>query len=298
MLEEDFIDYIESIINQKIETIKKAESGFSKKVYIINNCVILKIISGQNEKQEKRAINFLNTEKLKYSPQILFSDFSKNRFPFSFYIEEKIEGIELLRIWPKLSLSAKDNVIAELCINMKDLHSKKGFNTFGLAEFEEEYSKNIITLVDSRLLTADKIEYLMELKKCFSRLLNGQPTGIIHGDLHFDNVILKNDGSVSFIDFERIKNTFLLREFDVINRMERNPNSYTESSNVVIPQNSFSGLTQNLIESEFGIYEQNYQDILLLFDCLNALYWIKKYPDYELYNDILFNKSKKLTKQM
>lgn len=52
----------------------------------------------------------------------------------------------------------------------------------------------------------------------------------------------------------------------------------------------------------YGFNKDNFETInndkiddrLLFFDCLNSLMWLEKYPKYELYNDILFNKSKKL----
>lgn len=241
-------------------------------------------------------VKFVTTKKIVYSPKILFSDFSKSKFCFSFYIEEKIEGKELLKIWPTLSPAAKTNIIEKLYINLKDLHSKKGIKTFGLTEFEEEYNKRLNEIFDSKILNSDKIKYLTDLKQCFNNLLNNQPTGIIHGDLHFDNVILKNDGSVCFIDFEKVKDTFLIREFDSINRMERNPNSFIVSNDVILSKQCFSGITQKLIELEFNVYDQHQQNVLLLFDCVNALYWLKRYPDYEPYRDVLFNKSKILTK--
>lgn len=42
--------------------------------------------------------------------------------------------------------------------------------------------------------------------------------------------------------------------------------------------------------------KDNFENRLLIYDCINSLKWVPIYPDYEQYNDILFNKSKKLIK--
>ena len=39
-----------------------------------------------------------------------------------------------------------------------------------------------------------------------------------------------------------------------------------------------------------------FEDRLLLFDCMNSLMWLYKYPNHSIYKDVLFNKSKKLLK--
>ena len=61
-------------------------------------------------------------------------------------------------------------------------------------------------------------------------------------------------------------------------------NEVIDRSNVVVD----GDLTINFINGD------KFDNRLLLFDCLNSLMWLEKYPKYELYNDILFNKSKKL----
>ncbi len=76
--------------------------------------------------------------------------------------------------------------------------------------------------------------------------------------------------------------------------MSRNPNSFNTNSEIILTGYDFQNI-MNFIKSNFEeINNDKFDDRLLLFDCLNSLRWLEKYPKYELYNDILFNKSRKL----
>lgn len=112
--------------------------------------------------------------------------------------------------------------------------------------------------------------------------------------LHFNNILVNDDNKISIIDFEKLKRSFVERELDPINRMSRNPNSFNTNSKIILNDYDFRNI-MNFIKNNFEVINgDKFDDRLLLFDCLNSLMWLEKYPKYELYNDILFNKSKKL----
>ena len=151
-----------------------------------------------------------------------------------------------------------------------------------------------IVIIDSNILNKKKIHYLYELKNIIPNLLEGAKTGLIHGDLHFNNILVNDDNKISIIDFEKLKRSFVERELDPINRMSRNPNSFNTNSKIILTDYDFRNI-MNFIKNNFKVINgDKFDDRLLLFDCLNSLMWLEKYPKYELYNDILFNKSKKL----
>ena len=112
--------------------------------------------------------------------------------------------------------------------------------------------------------------------------------------MHFNNILVNANNEISIIDFEKIKRSFVERELDPINRMSRNPNSFNTNSEIILTDYDFRNI-MNFIKNNFEVINgDKFDDRLLLFDCLNSLMWLEKYPKYELYNDILFNKSKKL----
>ena len=52
-------------------------------------------------------------------------------------------------------------------------------------------------------------------------------------------------------------------------------------------------IKNNIVE----INIDKFDDRLLLFDCLNSLKWLKKYPKHKLYNELLFESGIKLLKK-
>ena len=123
--------------------------------------------------------------------------------------------------------------------------------------------------------------------------------GFIHGDVHFNNIILSQDG-LKLIDFECYMVAPIDKEFDTINRMIRNPGSFIMNgeSGFYYDPNDYLIIMDLLKEFYPEICcEKEFENRLLIYDCLNSMKWISKFPDYQLYNGILLEKSKKLIKK-
>ena len=277
MLNEMIIQKIEKNINEKIISIKQINSGYSRMVFIINDRYILKIVTNPVKDNDtiKEVKFLLNNDNLEFIPKVIFSDFTKKPFPYVFYLEIKINGESLLEKLHSLDYNSRfDNNCLEWLL--------------------KEYDNYLNKIIESNILNKEKIYYLYELKNIISKLFEGAKTGLIHGDLHFNNILVNDNNEISIIGFEKIKRSFVARELDPINRMSRNPNSFNTNSEIILTDYDFRNI-MNFIKNNFEtINNDKIDDRLLFFDCLNSLMWLEKYPKYELYNDILFNKSRKL----
>lgn len=294
----EIIKVIEKNINEKITSIKQITSGYSRIVFMINDRYILKIVT--NPIKDNKTINeveFLLNNNLEFIPKVIYSDFTKESFPYIYYLEKKINGESLLLKWPLLNENEKQQILIQLLKKLEKLHSLEYnpyFDTNCLELLTKEYDNYLNKIIESNILNKEKIHYLYELKNIIPNLLEGARTGLIHGDLHFNNILVNDNNEISLIDFEKIKRSFVERELDPINRMSRNPNSFNTNSEIILNDYDFQNI-MNFIKNNFEeINNDKFDDRLLLFDCLNSLMWLDKYPKYELYNDILFNKSRKL----
>lgn len=299
MLNEIVIQIIEKNINEKITSIKQITSGYSRMAFMINDRYILKIVNNPVKDNDTiKEVNFLlNNDNLEFIPKVIFSDFTKKSFPFVFYLERKINGESLLLKWPLLKENEKQQILVQLLEKLDKLHSldyNSHFDNNCLDLLLKEYDNYLNKIIESNILNKEKIYYLYELKNIIPKLFEEAKTGLIHGDLHFNNILVNDDNKISIIDFEKIKRSFVERELDPINRMSRNPNSFNTNSKIILTAYDFRNI-MNFIKNNFEVINgDKFDDRLLLFDCLNSLMWLEKYPKYELYNDILFNKSKKL----
>lgn len=298
MLNEIVIKAIEEKTNEKVISIKQTNSGYSRIVFIINDRYILKIVTNSIKDNDTiKEVEFLLNNNLEFIPKVIFSDFTKNTFPYVYYLEKKINGKSLLLKWPSLKEIEKQQILVQLMEKLEKLHSldyNSHFDDNCLDLLLKEYNNYLNKIIDSNILNNEKKYYLYELKNIIPKLLEGAKTGLIHGDLHFNNILVDDDNKISIIDFEKLKYSFIERELDPINRMSRNPNSFNTNSKVKLSEYDFRNI-MNFIKNNFkAINNDKFDDRLLLFDCLNSLMWLEKYPKYELYNDILFKKSKKL----
>lgn len=299
MLNEIVIQIIEKNINEKITSIKQITSGYSRMIYQINDKYILKIVTNpiRDNSTIKEVKFLLNNNALEFIPKVIFSDFTKKSFPYVFYLERKINGESLLLKWPLLKENEKQQILVQLLEKLDKLHSldyNSHFDNNCLDLLLKEYDNYLNRIIDSNILNKEKIYYLYELKNIIPKLFEGAKTGLIHGDLHFNNILVNANNEISIIDFEKIKRSFVERELDPINRMSRNPNSFNTNSEIILTDYDFRNI-MNFIKNNFEtINNDKIDDRLLFFDCLNSLMWLEKYPKYELYNDILFNKSRKL----
>ena len=292
----EIIKVIEKNINEKITSIKQITSGYSRIVFMINDRYILKIVTNPiKDNKTIKEVEFLLNNNLEFIPKVIYSDFTKESFPYIYYLEKKINGESLLLKWPLLN--EKQQILIQLLKKLEKLHSLEYnpyFDTNCLELLTKEYDNYLNKIIESNILNKEKIHYLYELKNIIPNLLEGAKTGLIHGDLHFNNILVNDNNEISLIDFEKIKRSFVERELDPINRMSRNPNSFNTNSEIILNDYDFQNI-MNFIKNNFEeINNDKFDDRLLLFDCLNSLMWLDKYPKYELYNDILFNKSRKL----
>lgn len=299
MLNETIIQKIEKNINEKIISIKQINSGYSRMTFMINDRYILKIVNNPVKDNDTiKEVNFLlNNDNLEFIPKVIFSDFTKKSFPYAFYLERKINGESLLLKWPLLKENEKQQILVQLLEKLDKLHSldyNSHFDNNCLDLLLKEYDNYLNKIIESNILNKEKIYYLYELKNIIPKVFEGAKTGLIHGDLHFNNILVNANNEISIIDFEKIKRSFVERELDPINRMSRNPNSFNTNSEIILTDYDFRNI-MNFIKNNFEtINNDKIDDRLLFFDCLNSLMWLEKYPKYELYNDILFNKSRKL----
>ena len=290
------IKELEKVFNGRIDTFEKVNVGYSREVYKINNEFILKIVKNLKcENDSKKEVDFCSQHHFSFTPRIISSDFSKTIIPYSYFVEENIPGVSLMGKWKELKEDEKERIIEQLLNKLDILHKTE----YDCQEdnLSEEFDGYLKAIIESKILTEDQIKYLRDLKEVIPYLIKGRQRCLIHGDFHFDNVLIDNNLDCKIIDFERVKKSYLEREYDPLNRMARNPNALINNSmSIVEDKKDFATIMKYVFAHYPEIDSEEFSNLLLLFDCLNSMMWLPKFPDFELYNEILFNKSKKLTR--
>lgn len=297
----ELIDSIEKIFNYYglgiIKSCSELKQGFNRSVIDINGIYVLKIcVNQENELGIKREIEFYKHNQCIYFPKLIVSDTSKKILPFIYTIEKKINGKNLFDIWLNIDQKEKEEILCKLVEILKKIHKPVSSKEYNILEILEKFDTLCKKNIAKNIFSLEEIRYLRELKNYIEYYLKNVKIGYIHGDLHFNNIILTND-EIKLIDFENYGIAPIDKEFDTINRMVRDPNSFLSKDNVSAyhdPQNYRIIMDYLKFAYPEICNQENYSDRLLIYDCLNSLKWIYYYPDYERYHDVLFRKSKRL----
>ena len=304
MSNNEMLKYLKIILEKyklcNIEKCSELNNGFNRVVFDLNDEFVLKICINRNKEQGiKNEISFLKNNFNSYCPKLLFADSSKQDIPFIYTIEEKIKGKNLFNIWDKLNYQEKEIIISELVEILKKIHSVKCEVKHEQSEIIASFDKYLKECIEKNIFCKDEILYFNELVQYIKYYLKDAIYGFIHGDIHFNNVILSQDG-LKLIDFECYAVAPIDKEFDSINRMVRNPRSFiiNGDSNFNYNPNDYS-IIMDLFKKFYPeiCCQKEFENRLIIYDCLNSLKWISKFPEHQLYNDVLLKKSKELIKK-
>ena len=286
--------------NIKDPKIIPLHTGFNRKSFCVNDKYIIKIcINAGNDTKILNEINFYKQNNgSKYYPKLLSYDTSKSIIPYIYTIEEKINGKLLFDIWGNLSNKERIEYLNQLLVILKSIH-KTVNNIDGYASnLANTYSNYLQRCKILEVFNNQELEYLSALKEIILNSFDNAKMGYIHGDIHFNNIIVDED-KLKLIDFENYNKAPIDLEFDSIYRMVRNPNSFVqngESSKYFNPKD-YPMIIDFFKKSYPNICQQDgFDDRIIIYDCLNSIKWIAKYPNYQLYRNVLFNDSKKLKK--
>ena len=197
------------------EKYKQLNIGFTNKIYETENKIIRICINPNNEERFNKEIAFYKGQRNNlYIPKIYKADHSKTVIPYTYEIIEKVPGKTIYEIWYQLSEEERDYLVKQIVEAIRYLHKQpvKFFN----------WNKKI----KEELLKYKEIEGLEE---CIFSLVTScdiyfshNKFGLIHGDLHFDN-ILYTGTEIKLIDFESVQVAPIDYDFRIIFQMREKP---------------------------------------------------------------------------
>ena len=296
----DFLEVVYKICKlngiNEIKSCFRLNLGFNRIIYDVNDRFVVKIsVNEEREYEIINEVNLLKSNHKDYMPTLYSFDLSKTMIPFMYTIEEKIKGYNLFDVWSNIDDNTRKFYLSNLIEIMRDMHQQTDCKELVLTKMMDEFDEYISKIKDKKILTSEKINYLNLLKSSLPLYFENAKFGNIHGDIHFNNLLVTDNG-LKLIDYERYDVGPLDREFDPINRMVRNPNGLIKKGvqSLVNPKD-YEMIMPYLIQNYSELcLDENFYDRLLIYDCFNSLRWLMLYPDHKQYQDILFDKSKKL----
>lgn len=275
-------------INPKVE---KINVGFTNTIYNIDNSFIVKICTNSdNENKFQREIDFYKTNKKNnLIPKLYYSSNDKNDIPYFYEIIEKVDGVSLYNIWHTFNEKQREEVIKQLCIAMKCIHS----NTGESYDWTKKIKKQFILLYEKakqfNIFSESEQKLLDYTYTKFANYLKSNDFVLIHNDLHFDNIFF-NNGKIKLIDFERSMYAPRDFELDILYRMIRKPWKFaSEETEPYTDLSDYSNI-MSYIQKYYPelVNIPNLYKRLAIYDIVYFLKHLIQHPDIEeLKNDVL-----------
>lgn len=256
--------------NIKCKDIKKASSGFTNIVHIVNDKYVVKVVNTFTKPEKlQKEIAFYKNIKIDATPQYVASGKIFNK---DYLIIKKLNGKSLYTVWHTLSERKRKDAIVQIANILNAFHKQNGnflaekfIQTDWVAKWQKSFDLNIEILknkgFDTSLLEDFKntrlVKTFEENKPC-----------LVHNDGHFDN-FLYDDGKVYIIDFDRVMYCSMDYELMVISMMVDDPKKFA------------SEITEKfVINDEYGkILDilKKYAPDMFDFECLEDRLFIYKF---------------------
>lgn len=286
------------IVKEELLNIIKGEEldiGFNNKIYFYNQYVIKVCYNNYRESKFSNEIDFYKEHNFYFMPKLIKYDKSKSDIPYYYIIISRIEGYNLFSVWSTLTNNERYLILKQLKDIMKIFHVKDttriNYKEIYFKEFDE-YFNNIKC---NKIFSPQQILFIEKIRNYVFEHFYMESCYRIHGDLQFNNIIYLPNGTIKLIDFEHVEIAPLEKEFYHIFRMIDDPESFIKNdNNCYIDVNSFKLIKDKI----YDLFPEICNNILFeynifLFEFLNSLRWVIKYPEHKKYHEILFEKVKK-----
>lgn len=295
--------YLNEIIENNKELlngleIKKINVGFTNLVYSAGNKYIIKICNNKNnEKRFENEINFyLKNENNHYIPKLYCYYISTKDTDYSYEIIEKVNGKSLYFVWHTFDEEKRKEIIKEISLMMKSFHSVKGEKYDWSLFIKEKLIKDLNNCNSNNLFTKEeqeKIEYIIEES---SKYLESAEFGLVHSDIHFDNVLFDENNNLKLIDFETAIFAPIDYELDIFLRMCINPLKYSsEEIEEFVKVEDYINIPNYLKEYYPEIFNFKYYDIRhLIYDLEANFRLLARFPENLELKEIVLNIVNKL----
>jgi serine/threonine protein kinase len=276
-------------INPKIE---KINVGFTNTIYNINDSFIVKICTNiNNEIKFQKEIDFYKTNRENnLIPKLYYSNTDKKDIPYFYEIIEKVDGVSLYNVWHTFSEKQMEEIIKQLCIAMKSIHSNIGESYDWTKEISDSFASLYEKAKKLNIFNQEELKLLDYAYAKFEKYLASNDFVLIHNDLHFDNILF-SDGKIKLIDFERSMYAPRDFELDILYRMIRKPWKFASEETEQYTNLSHYSNIMTYIEKYYPeiVNIPNLYRRLAIYDIVYFLKHLIQHPDIEeLKNDVLF----------
>lgn len=277
--------FVEKLIEKqpllKGKSYQKLDAGFTNTCYKVGEYIIRICTDSKNEERFEHEMDFyMQNQENPYIPKCYIADKSKILIPYEYEIIEYIEGKTLYEIWYQLSEKERETLIIKIVEVMKSIHQIK----VEPYDFKEELKDEMRKLLKDKKL---KKSIFQKLSKLCDKYFEENHFGLIHGDLHFDNLIYRKE-RIYIIDFERVMAAPIDYEFKIFNRCRYSAWLWaSKKTDMLTVEEDYQKLLPTLIENYEELKNIKYlRERLMIYQIIDELRDYKNGKNQEILGNI------------
>lgn len=213
------MQYMQKIINEilKANNIAPKEivkhHSFNNLGYSINDKYILRIRNKASKTKFNKSIFLLklfNAKKVKVPKLLNYGTINKQ----DYILYKKIDGERLYSLWHKLTVKEKENIIKNICEQLKKINKIqynkefKKYRIFKPTNWKNKIiyliTRNLNYLLNHKILNKTEFNKLNNFCKKNYFVLGKENSFLSYIDLHWGNIIIKNKKFQGLLDFDDI----------------------------------------------------------------------------------------------
>lgn len=181
--------------------VREINAGFNNSIFDVDGKYVIKVC-GNSDKENLFDIEvnyYQANEDNEVIPKLYRYDKSKSIVPYCYEIIECVNGKSVYYYWYKWNESERENFIKRLMDLITKMHDKE-YSSFDWAAYVKgEVLNKFNQSLD--LLTEDEQSIILKSLELYDEVLADNYFTLIHNDLHFDNILISDNGKIKIIDF-------------------------------------------------------------------------------------------------
>lgn len=168
-------------------------------IFLIDDRLVIKIYAPVRDqyRREKAALEFAATASLSIeTPQVRHNGELEG---WSYLVMTQLQGLPMKEVWPELAASEQREIVSQLGVLMKELHSRAAPSNGPLnRDWHDFVERQWREAVERQRACSANPEWLRSLPEFLAASLESLPTTfepvLLHGDVHLGNLLVRRTG--------------------------------------------------------------------------------------------------------
>ena len=197
-----------------VSTVSRFHTGVANHVYLVNQRFVIRIGTADDGPSFPKSVAILKAiDGHVKAPAIIYDDISCSRVPFNVMIYTFIPGVAICNLWNDMSASERHHYVLGIGHELQSLH-RFPFLQIDHFQEQEDWANRFIgdlehyfeLAYNKKAFSPTRLAVMhRKFEACVDSVFRAAPPAIVHNDINWSNVIVKDGDLVALLDFDDAK---------------------------------------------------------------------------------------------